>query len=141
MKLLLAFALAALVAPAFAQDETSLRAADAAQHEAARGNDGATLTKMAHPNFRLFAPEGYIGGRDRLIGRFQSAETGYKRFERAVESAVVTGTTGVVMGREIIARADNKPVARRFTNIWIWENGRWQWLARHAQIDPEKGKL
>ena len=127
-----ALALLAIASPGIAQDEASLRAADAAQHAAARANDGAALTAMAHPNFRLFAPEGYIGGRDRLVVRFRSAETGYVRFEREVESVALTDSVGVVMGRETIARAGGAPVARRFTNIWLWSDGQWQWLARHA---------
>jgi hypothetical protein len=125
-------------APATADNESSLRAADAAQHTAASANDGEALTAMAHENFRLYAPEGYIGDRQRLIARFQSAETGYVRFERTVESAVVTRDVGVVMGREIIQRADQEPVNRRFTNIWLWEKGRWYWLARHAQVELKK---
>ena len=136
-----ALAVAAFAAsPAFAQDTASLRAADAAQLAAARANDGAALTAMAHANFRVFAPEGYIAVRDRLVARFKSAETGYTRFDRTVEDAAITGDVGVVMGRETIALADGVPVARRFTNVWIWEGGRWRWLARHAQVVTEKAK-
>jgi hypothetical protein len=124
--------------PAIAQEESTLRSADASQLEAARANDGVALTAMAHENFRLYAPEGYIGNRARLIARFQSTETGYVRFERTIESAVVTQDVGVVMGHEIIQRAYQEPIRRRFTNIWIWEDGRWYWLARHAQVDLQK---
>ena len=132
MTLLAAFALAALASPAATQDEAGLRAADAAHHAAARANDGAALAAMTHPNFRLFAPEGYIGDRQRLIARFNSAETGYVRFERVADSVTVTGNVGVIMGRETVERRDRKPIARRFTNVWIWSGDRWQWLARHA---------
>mgnify|MGYP003552111510 CR=1 FL=1 len=140
MRLALALALVALASPVQAQDEASLRLADAAQHDAARNNDGEALTRMAHANFRLYAPEGYIAGRERLLGRFRSPETGYTRFERTVESAAVTGKVGIIMGRETIARSDARVVTRRFTNIWIWEKKRWQWLARHAQVDQENFK-
>jgi Domain of unknown function (DUF4440) len=138
-RLLQAIAIVLITAtPAAAQDVSSLRAADAEQHKAASKNDGKALAAMAHDNFRLFAPEGYVGNRERLIARFQSAETGYVRFERTAEEAVVTSNVGVVMGREIIQRTNQQPVNRRFTNIWLWENGRWQWLARHAQVDLQK---
>ena len=126
-------ALALFAGPALAQDEASLRSADAAQQVAAGANDGAALIEMTHPNFRLYAPEGYIGDRDRLTKRFKSAETGYVQFDRTVDSLAVTGAVGIVMGREIVARRDQQPLARRFTNVWIWEGGRWLWLARHAQ--------
>ena len=139
MRSLLALLLVATAGPALAQDEASLRRADALQHAAARANDGPALAAMAHPNFRLFAPEGWIGNRDRLVARFKSAETGYTRFERTAESVTVTGATGVVMGRELIARADGRPIRRRFTNIWTWDGKRWLWLARHAQLDDQQG--
>ena len=129
----------AVAATALAQNEAGLRAADAAQHEAARANDGGALAAMTHPNFRLFAPEGYIGDRQRLIDRFNSAETGYVRFERLAESVALSGDVGIVMGRETVARKDRKPIARRFTNVWLWSEGRWQWLARHANEVTEQG--
>lgn len=124
------------------RDEAGLRAADAAQLEAVRVSDQGAIAAMTHPAFRLFAPEGYVGTRDRLLARFREREAGYDRFERSVEAAVVTADVGVVMGRERVQPAADtatarrvgagRPVARRFTNIYLWERGRWRWLARHA---------
>jgi hypothetical protein len=47
------------------------------------------------------------------------------------------------MGREIFTPSVKselgrlygaKPLQRRYTNVYLWENGRWRWLARLAYI-------
>ena len=50
--------------PALAQDEASLRAADAAQLAAARDGDSEALAAMAAPTFIINSPMGDTGTRD-----------------------------------------------------------------------------
>lgn len=83
-----------------------------------------------------------------MVARFRSGDIAHESFSRIVERIAVTGDVGVVMGREVVRPApdrlegreragDRRPVLRRFTNVWLWRDGAWRWLARHASIRPE----
>ena len=136
-----------LASPALAQDEQSLRGADATQLEAARTRDADALERMMHPSFVVNSPEGETWDRERTLALWRSRGIGHDSFDRVVESVTLEGTVGVVVGREIVQpsadslagqrRADGgEPVQRRFTNVWVWKDGRWQFFARHANEMP-----
>jgi len=59
----------------------------------------------------------------------------------------VTGNVGIVMGRETFTPVVSSelgriygsvPLQRRYTNIYVREQGRWKWLARHAHVVPPR---
>lgn len=129
--------------PALAQDEGSLRRADTAQHQAARTRDADALDAMMHPAFAVNSPEGEVWSRERTLALWRNRGIGHDRFDRFVENVSLDGNVGVVAGREVVQpstdsiagkrRADGgKPVERRFTNVWLWKDGRWMFFARHA---------
>ena len=136
-------------APAVAQTEESLRAADAAQYAAASKPDVDALAALTLPTFIINSPSGDTGTGERMLQRFRSGEVAHERkFTRLIERIAITENVGIVMGREIArlsptsidgrARGGNtSPVLRRFTNIYLWQNGKWGWLARHASYRPE----
>lgn len=139
--------LSLIATPVRAQDEASLRAADAAQHEAARTRDADGLAAMMHPLFAVNSPEGEMWSREKTIALWRNRGIGHDRFDRVVESVILDGQTGVVAGREIVAPSTDsiagqrrhdggKPVGRRFTNVWLWKDGKWWFLARHANELP-----
>jgi hypothetical protein len=137
-----------LASPALAgADEASLRAADQAQHQAARDRDADALEAMMHPAFAVNSPEGEIWSREKTLALWRSRGIGHDRFDRVAESVILDGDVGVVAGREVVEpstdslagqrRADGgKAVGRRFTNVWLWKDGRWWFLARHANELP-----
>ena len=147
--LIIASLIGVLVAsPALAQGEESLRAADAVQDAAARKPDVDALAAMMLPTFIINSPSGDTGTGERTLQRFRSGEVAHEKFTRIIERIAITENVGIVMGREIArlsptsidgrARGgDRKPVLRRFTNIYLWQNGKWGWLARHASYRPE----
>jgi hypothetical protein len=133
----------ALATPAAAQEEASLRRADAEQHRAARTRDADALETMMHPAFQVNSPEGEMWSRERTLTLWRNRGIGHDRFDRFPESVTLDGHVGVVAGREIVQpsvdsiagsrRPDaGTPVQRRFTNVWLWKNDRWWFLARHA---------
>ena len=137
-----------LASPAFARTESSLRAADAAQYQAARTENADALAAMMLPTFIINSPTGDVGTGERLIQRFRSGEVAHEKFTRIIERTAITENVGIVMGFEIArlsptsidgrARGgDTSPVLRRFTNIYLWQKGKWGWLARHAAYRPE----
>lgn len=147
--LLIASLIGVLVAsPAHAQNEESLRAADAAQYAAARTPDVDALAALMLPTFIINSPSGDTGTGERTLQRFRSGEVAHERFTRIIERIAITENVGIVMGREIARLSatsidgrsrdgDTSPVLRRFTNIYLWQNSKWGWLARHASYRPE----
>lgn len=138
--------LALIACPVHAQDEAGLRAADAAQLEAARTGDADAIAAMTLPGFIINNPLGETGSGERMIRRFRSGEIALERLTRVVERLSITGDVGVVMGREVVqhdpASLEGRgrrrgPLLRRFTHVWLWRDGRWGWLARHASERPE----
>ena len=141
MNFAVGLALTLIASPAFAQDEASLRAADAAQHDAAGKGDADAIAAMTHPNFIINNPLGETGTGARMIALFRSGEIALERIDRTVERVAITGNVGVVMGGEMVehaaaslegAGARRGPLTRRFSHVWLWEDGAWRWLARHA---------
>ena len=124
-------------------DEASLRQADAAQLAAARNRDADALDRIMDSHFVVNSPEGEIWSREKTIALWRNRGIGHDRFDRVVESVTMEGDVGVVAGREVVEpsadsiagkrRADGgKAVLRRFTNVWLWRDGRWWFFARHA---------
>jgi Domain of unknown function (DUF4440) len=125
------------------RDEAGLRAADAAQLAAARTRDADALDWMMHPSFTVNAPEGEVWPRAQVLTLWRNRGIGHDQFERTVESVTLVKGVGIVAGHELVQpSADSvagkrrhdggKRVRRRYTNVWLWDEGRWWFLARHA---------
>ena len=108
------------------------------------------LAKLAHPNLLINAPTNRILTREQFLAMMRSGQIGAEAFERTAESVTVTGKIGVVMGFEVftpMAASELgktfgvRPLKRRYTNVYVKENGKWLWLARHANVVPEQSKL
>lgn len=144
----------AVAAPAAAQvpaamprttDETAVLEADARQRDAVARVDLAAIAEIAHPNLRVNAPSNRILTREDLIRMVGSGDIRNEVFERTPEAVVITGDVGVVMGREVVypgaaseqARMyGQKTLNRRYTNVYLREDGAWRHLARHANVIP-----
>lgn len=124
-------------------DEAGLRAADASQQTAARDRDADALDWMMHARFTVSSPEGEVWSRAKTLALWRSRGIGHDHFERTLESVVLVSNVGIVAGHETVQpsvdsvagqrRHDGgQPVRRRFTNVWLWDRGRWWFLARHA---------
>ena len=64
-------------------------------------------------------------------------------FDRTIEGLQITGDVGIVMGRETVTPAKASELAglygrsalqRRFTNVYLFKDGRWRFLARQATV-------
>lgn len=131
------------VGAADTKTEAGLRAADAAQLLAARTRDADALDRMMHSEFKVSSPEGEIWPRAKVLSMWRNRGIGHDHFERTVEGVTLVDNVGVVAGHEIVQpsvdsvagqrRHDSgKQVQRRYTNVWLWRDGRWWFLARHA---------
>jgi ketosteroid isomerase-like protein len=57
----------------------------------------------------------------------------FSSFERTIEFVRVDGDYVFLMGSETVRHTDSdRPIRRRFTNVWKNEFGTWRLCARHA---------
>jgi hypothetical protein len=133
--------------PSASRDAASLRAADQAQMNAVAAGDIAALEALAHPDLRINAPTGRILTNQAFFAAMRSGAIGAEAFTRTPEDVVIAGDIGTVMGSEVFtptAASDlgrqygAVPLQRRYTNIYVWRDGRWRWLARHANVTAQR---
>lgn len=127
----------------------SVLAVDEQQRAMVAASDIAGLEKLAHPNLRINAPGERVLSREQFLANMRTGEIAAERFERTAEDVTITRNLAVVMGHETFTPAATselgrtsgaKPLQRRYTNVYIWQDGHWLWLARHANVLPAPAK-
>jgi len=141
---LTAFAFAALAA--HAQDnsrtESEIRRLEKTVVTAILNADTNTLKQVWAPEFLVNNPRNDISGnRDSVLLTQKAGMINYSSFERVIERMQFQKNIVITMGHEIFVSRNDIPGAkagqaykRRFTNIWMKKNGKWQQIARHASI-------
>jgi hypothetical protein len=123
--------------------EASLRAADAEQMRIIVQGDAQAQQAFMHPNYMINGPSNRVLHKDVLVEMLAQGKMGSDLFERVIEDIAITGNVGIVMGREVVhptpaselgMRHGDKVLKRRFTNIFLFEDGSWRFLARQATI-------
>ena len=141
-------ALAAMVgltgaAPPREPDEASLRAADAEQMRIIVDEDAAAQQDFMHPNYMLNGPANAVKRKPELVAMLARGDIASERFERKVEGIAITGDVGIVMGSEVVTPSPTSNLGRlhpgqalnrRYTNVFLWQDGKWTFLARQASI-------
>lgn len=103
-------------------------------------HDYPTLEKIWAEDFMVNNPYNMvILGRAAVIDRMKEGIINYSGFEREIEKMMDLGNTVIVMGLETVLPKEGAPMAgqkvqRRYTNIWILEDGKWRIKARHANV-------
>ncbi len=74
-----------------------------------------------------------------ILNRIKTGKINYSKFERTIENIYFINGASVVMGKELVvylntADQPKKTIHRRFTNIWMKENGIWKLTIRRATI-------
>lgn len=150
MKSVLVLAVLFVAQPCVASDlsETSLRAADAEQMRIIVDGDAKAQGAFMHDNYILNGPSNRVMRKPVLVEMLAHGQMASESFERHIEGIAITGNIGIVMGREIVAPAagsqlskqfGNKALNRRFTNVFIFEQGKWLFLARQASVIASPG--
>src|SRR5262249_1707885 len=123
--------------------EESLRAADAEQKRIIVEQDAAAQAEFMHPNYIINGPMNRILRKPVLIDMLAHGKIASERFERTIEGTAITADVGIVMGSEVVKpaagselreRYGDKVLTRRFTNVYLFENGKWRFLARQASV-------
>ncbi len=76
---------------------------------------------------------------DASKGPIQAGTLTYSSFVREVERVLIRGNAVIVMGRETVVPKGTSPDAgktinRRFTDVWMKQNGKWLMTARQASV-------
>lgn len=133
------------MAQTVAADEASLRAADEEQRRLVAQNDADALAAMLHPNLIINGPLGLVATRAVLLDQIRIGGIGKEEFERMPEHVRITGNIGVLVGQETVIAAPGSidhaergavKFQRRYTNVYLFQDGKWLMLARQASIFP-----
>jgi len=107
-----------------------------------RGDADKQRTFM-HPNYMVNGPSNRVMRKEALVEMLAQGKMASDSFERTIEAVSITGNVGVVMGREVVQPVatsqlgqlhGSKILDRRFTNVFVFEDGEWRFLARQATI-------
>jgi ketosteroid isomerase-like protein len=124
-----------------AQDKTieaEIRNLEQQEVQAVLKKDTVMLLKLWDKDYVVNAPDNMIN----FAGKTTLDRPVLKRprvsFTRDVEHVIIRGDVVFAMGSETVVPGDQaqaqKPVKRRYTNIWIKKDGVWKLMARHANI-------
>jgi ketosteroid isomerase-like protein len=123
-----------------AQDTSKVIAMENAWNHAEMHNDAAAVELLLADDFVMTTAEGTLYNKAQIVASVR--DTSYK--PDALQSSDMTvhssGNTAVVTGVYFEKGTDKgKPWERRgrFTDTWVWTNGRWQCLASHFSVKPK----
>lgn len=101
--------------------------------------DTVGLIKLMAKNFTINRTTGNItSGREKILQLMRGGMVAYDSFSVQTEFVLLQDPSlAISMGNEVTVSAGNRElkgqvVKRRFTHVWIKDNGEWRLLARHA---------
>lgn len=120
--------------------ETVIRKMEDAEREATLKKDTAALRNIWSATFVVNAPNNQVvPATGNPFDRPVIKNTTYSSFTREIEHIQIQEGTVFSMGHETVVPGSNMPnagqtIKRRYTNIWMKENGLWKLVARHANV-------
>lgn len=145
LPLIVTLALCTPTSPAQAAEptEANLRAADAEQMRIIVDEDAKAQEAFMRPNYIINTPANVVKRKADVVAMLARGDIASDSFTRKIEGVALTGNVGVVMGSEVVKPSPNselgrlhpgKTLNRRFTNVFLWDQDKWRFLARQATI-------
>jgi len=140
-----------LVTTASAQQKTPSNTVGAAEEEVRRlnkaetdaflQNDAKAMPRLWSDDFVVTNPLNKFVNKRQVLGMMASGFLVITSYDRRIEYLRDYGDTVIVAGSETVKWGGRMPNAGksenlRFTAVWMRQNGRWQEVARHANIVP-----
>jgi hypothetical protein len=121
--------------------EQEIRNLEQEQVDALLRNDVDFMEKQWSKDYTVNNPLNKVGKASE--GPIRAGTRTYSSFIRDIEAILIYGETVIVMGGETVVPNDKSPetgttIHRRFTNIWLKENGNWLLVGRQASVICEK---
>lgn len=145
----LLFTLLSLVAVAYASPtpeespaEQQVRLLSDEEVQAFLHRDPAAMTRLWSDDLVVTNPLNKLVTKQQVLGMVQSGFLVITSYDRRVEYARVYGDMVILAGSETVVWGGKMPNAGkteklRFTAVWMKQQGRWQEIARHANIVPQ----
>ena len=112
-------------------DEEEIRGLDKEAGEAFLRGDIATLQHLFSDEYVVTNPFNRVVNKQEVLEALASGRIKHSVYEREIEALRLYADTAVVMGREeVVDGGETKK--RRYTEVWLRREGRWQVIARHA---------
>ena len=110
-----------------------------AEVKAFLNKDVKALADLGSDEFVVTNPLNAFVNKRQVLGMVESGTLEILKFVRSIEYVRVYGTTVIVAGSEDVVWGGKMPMAGkpshlRFTAVWMQQGGRWQQVARHANI-------
>ena len=122
--------------------EAEVRRLSAEEVEAFVKRDPDRMARLWSDDFVVTNPLNQLVTKQQVLGMVRSGVLIITSFERQVEYLKVYGDTVILAGRETVRWGGKMPNAGRterlrITAVWMKQQGRWQQVARHANVVPE----
>ncbi|GAC1686349.1 MAG: hypothetical protein PVS2B1_06590 [Candidatus Dormibacteraceae bacterium] len=123
--------------------EAEVRRLIGAEAEAFLRNDPKALAQLWSDDMVVTNPLNKLVTKEQVLGFVLSGVLVITSFDRQIEYLRVYGDTVIAAGSETVVWGGKMPNAGktehlRFTGIWMRQRGRWQEVARHANIVPQQ---
>ena len=117
--------------------EQEIRKLEQGQVDALLRNDVDEMQKHWAKDYTINNPRNKVGKASE--GPIRAGTRTYSSFLREIESIIIHEGTVIVMGSETVVPNDKSPesgktIHRRFTNVWMNENGNWLLVARQSSV-------
>lgn len=124
------------------QAEQQVRQASDEEVQAFLHNDAKSMARLWSDDLVVTNPLNKFVTKQQVLGMMQSGFLVITSYERRIEYAHVYGDIVILAGSETVVWGGKMPNAGkteqlRFTAIWMKQQGRFQEIARHANIVPQ----
>ena len=121
--------------------EAEIRKQSADEVQAFLRRDAAAMAHLWADDFVVTNPLNRFVTKRQVLEMVESGVLVITAFERQIEYIKVYGDTVILVGRETVTWGGKMPNAGqteqlRITAIWMERDGRWQQVARHANVVP-----
>jgi len=124
--------------------EAEIRRVNAEEVESLLRNDVKALERLWSDDLVVTNPLNNFVNKKEVLRLIVSGVLAFRSYDRRIEHIKLHENLAVVAGSETVVWAGKMPGAGkssllRFTGLWLRQNGRWQQVARHANIVGEQG--
>lgn len=137
-----AFARAAEAASATdTRAEQAVRQASATEVKAFLDNDAGQLASLWSDDMVVTNPLNRFVNKPQVLGMVRAGVLTFTAYDRTIKYAHAYGDTVILEGNETVTWGSRMPHAGKtehllFTAVWMKQGGRWQEVARHANVVP-----
>jgi len=122
--------------------EVEVRRLNGEEVEAFLHKDPKTMARLWSDDLVVTNPLNKFVNKQQVLGMMESGFLIITSYDRQIEYLRFYGDTAIVAGSETVVWGGKMPNAGktehlRFTGIWMKQGGRWQEVARHANIVPQ----